>query len=96
MNVTSLPRTVEDLVSTILEFWPGDWHSSSDINQPHEAKLLHLQIDQAYDQLRWQPKWDFSVTVARTVDWYRSVHDGASPLDCCLNDIAAYLNSSGF
>ena len=26
----------------------------------------------------------------RTVAWYRAVHEGASPLDCCLADLACY------
>ena len=29
-------------------------------------------------------------TVARTVAWYRAVHEGASPLKCCLADLEAY------
>jgi hypothetical protein len=28
--------------------------------------------------------------VARTVGWYRAVHEGASPLACCLADLKAY------
>ena len=83
-------RTVGDLVAIILENWPGEWLDQSDPTAPHEANLLHLQIDKANHRLGWQPRWDYATTVARTVGWYRAVHEGASPLDCCLADLNAY------
>lgn len=83
-------RSVGDLVSTILEHWPGKWVDHSDPLAPHEANLLHLQIDKAHNRLGWIPRWDYSTTLSRTVDWYRSVHDGASPLRCCLADLNVY------
>ena len=86
-------RSVSDLVSAILHQWPGKWLDQSDPSSPHEANLLHLQIDKAYHRLGWQPRWDFATTVNRTVGWYRAVHDGASPLDCCLADLNTYTTS---
>jgi CDP-glucose 4,6-dehydratase len=83
-------RPVGELVATILEHWPGSWLDQSDPSAPHEAKLLHLQIDKAHHRLDWQPRWSFGTTLARTVGWYRAVHEGASPLDCCLADLDAY------
>jgi CDP-glucose 4,6-dehydratase len=85
-------RSVVELVETILEHWPGAWLDQSDSTAPHEANLLHLQIDKAYHRLGWQPRWDYSTTLARTVGWYRSVHEGASPLGCCLADLNAYTS----
>jgi len=83
-------RPVGDLVNKILEHWPGQWLDRSDTSAPHEANLLHLQIDKAYHRLGWQPRWDYATTLARTVGWYRAVHEGACPLDCCLADLNAY------
>jgi CDP-glucose 4,6-dehydratase len=83
-------RTVGDLVTTILEHWPGQWLDQSNRSAPHEANLLHLQIDKAHHRLGWQPRWDYATTLARTVGWYRSVHEGVNPLDCCLADLNAY------
>ena len=83
-------RSVGDLVATILEHWPGEWLDKSDPTALHEANLLHLQIDKAHHRLGWQPRWDYATTLARTVGWYRAVHEGASPLDCCLADLNAY------
>jgi CDP-glucose 4,6-dehydratase len=88
-------RSVRELVNEALEHWPGSWRDQSDPNAPHEAGRLHLQIDKAHHQLGWQPRWDFSTTVARTVGWYRALHKGANPLDCCLADLRAYQDQAG-
>jgi len=85
-------RPVGELVATILEHWPGQWLDQSNPSDPHEANLLHLQIDKAHHRLGWQPRWDYATTLARTVGWYRAVHEGASPLDCCLADLNAYTS----
>jgi CDP-glucose 4,6-dehydratase len=87
-------RSVRDLVEEALQHWPGSWIDQSDSQGPHEAGRLHLQIDKAHHQLGWQPRWDFTTTVSRTMGWYRDVHEGASPLECCLADVRAYQGPS--
>lgn len=86
-------RSVRELVHTILSHWPGDWSDQSDPTAPHEASLLHLQIDKAYHRLGWQPRWSYATTIERTVGWYHAVHAGASALDSCLADLRAYQAS---
>jgi CDP-glucose 4,6-dehydratase len=81
---------VGELVTTMLSHWPGEWLDQSDPNAPHEAGLLHLQIDKAHHRLGWQPRWDYATTIARTVGWYRAVHEGACLLKCCVADLACY------
>jgi CDP-glucose 4,6-dehydratase len=83
-------RPVHELVSTMLSHWPGRWLDQGDPAAPHEANLLHLQIDKAHHRLGWQPRWDYSTTVQRTVEWYRRHHQGQSALMCCLADLTAY------
>ena len=87
-------RSVGELVTTILEHWSGNWHNQADPNAPHEANLLHLQIDKAYHRLGWKPRWDYDTTLVRTVGWYRAVHEGASVRECCLADLNAYTQLS--
>jgi CDP-glucose 4,6-dehydratase len=65
-------RTVEELVVEILKHWPGKWRDISDPSAPHEAGLLHLNIGKALNVLGWQPVWDFSTTISKTVEWYRA------------------------
>ena len=83
-------RPVRELITTMLSHWPGEWLDQSDPNAPHEAGLLHLQIDKAHHRLGWQPRWDYATTIGRTVGWYRAVHQGANALECCLADLQAY------
>ena len=83
-------RKVRELVEEALPHWPGRWQDCSDPTAPHEAGRLHLQIDKAHHQLGWKPHWPFATTVERTVAWYRAVHHGASPLDCCMQDLQSY------
>ena len=87
-------RSVGELVESLLSHWPGEWMDRSEAGAPHEAGLLHLQIDKAHHRLGWQPRWDYATTVARTAGWYRAVHEGASPLACCLADLACYQGFS--
>jgi CDP-glucose 4,6-dehydratase len=83
-------RPVQELVRTMLSHWPGRWLDQRDPGAPHEANLLHLQIDKAHHRLGWQPRWDYASTVQRTVEWYRQHQQGRSALQCCLADLEAY------
>jgi CDP-glucose 4,6-dehydratase len=83
-------RTVLELVTSILGHWPGEWVDQRDTLAPHEANLLHLQIDKAHQRLGWSPRWDYATTVRRSVEWYLKHHQGCSALACCLADIQAY------
>jgi CDP-glucose 4,6-dehydratase len=88
-------RSVRQLVEAALAHWPGRWQDLSDPTAPHEAGRLHLQIDKAHHQLGWRPRWSYVTTVERTVAWYRAVHEGASPLACCMADLQTYLDACG-
>jgi len=83
-------RTVGELVSTILDHWPGHWLDQSDPSSPHEANLLHLQVDKAHHCLGWQPRWNYSTTIARTVAWYHAHQQGVPAIECCHADLNAY------
>lgn len=79
-------RTVADLVQQILTRWPGDWADKSEPDAPHEAGRLNLAIDKAFQLLGWSPVWDFSKTVAETVDWYRHSAEPGSAAPTKLNE----------
>lgn len=86
-------RKVGDLVSAIVSHWPGEWQDCSNPDSFHEASLLHLQIDKAFNTLKWQPKWDFEKTVQKTIQWYKSVSEGKDPRDACLLDLKCYQDT---
>ncbi len=87
-------RTVRALVEEALLHWPGSWDDQSNPEAPHEASLLNLVIDKAHHELGWAPRWGFATTVARTLNWYRRAQGSdASALECCQDDLAAYLST---
>ncbi len=83
-------KTVADLVQEILIHWPGEWEDRSDPNAPHEAGKLNLATDKAFHVLGWRPRWGFSQTIQKTVQWYRQVHQGANPKELTQQQILEY------
>ena len=83
-------RPVKELVATLFQYWAGSWIDTSEPNSPHEAGLLHLQINKAHHKLGWRPYWDYPITIKQTVNWYKAVHSGECPIKCSLEDIKIY------
>ncbi len=89
-------RTVAELVQELLKHWPGKWEDCADPQAPHEASKLNLSTDKAFHFLGWQPRWDFSTTVAKTVEWYREAEACHSPealTNLTLRQISEYQKS---
>jgi len=73
-------KTVESLVNEIIKVWgSGEW-TYEKLHAVHEASLLNLTIDKAYQLLGWYPAWDFHETIKRTVDWYKMYKENASEI----------------
>ncbi len=34
-----------------------------------------LDCSKAYQKLGWKPKWDFQISVAKTVEWYKTFYE---------------------
>ncbi len=84
-------HTVATLVEEILKYWPGQWTDQSNPDAVHEATLLNLATDKAFHFLNWEPVWDFSQTVDRTVTWYReSLQKPGCEANITRKDIADY------
>lgn len=84
-------RPVATLVDEVLKHWPGRWEDRSEPGAVHEAALLGLAIDKAERLLGWKPVWDFTATVARTVEWYRlATADAAVAAPHARRQIAGY------
>ena len=80
-------RNVKDLANEIFKYWPGEYIDISNDDAPYESKKLSLQIDKANNLLNWHPRWSFSETVRKTVNWYKAFNDGKSAIECCLSDL---------
>jgi CDP-glucose 4,6-dehydratase len=88
-------QSVRTLVEEILKSWPGRWKDDSDPHAVHEATLLHLSTDQAWNLLRWQPVWNFAETIHETVSWYRKAHTApASIRELTQKQILAYTEKA--
>lgn len=88
-------QSVRHLVEEILKHWPGTWSDRSTPNALHEATLLNLSHEKAIQQLGWKPVWDFSTTIARTVDWYHhNTVTAADTIKLTTDDITAYTTAA--
>ena len=87
-------QSVENLIKEIFKTWRGTWVDVSNPKEFHEAKLLNLQIDKAYKELGWYPRWSFSQTVKRTIKWYKDIYEGnKTPEEACLEDIKDFVDT---
>jgi len=82
--------TVGELVDKLVNKWgSGEWIDTSNNNEPHEAKLLKLDISKARHQLNWEPKLSFDQTIDLVVDWYQN---DKVDYDFDVEQIKEYLN----
>ncbi|MDR9399201.1 MAG: CDP-glucose 4,6-dehydratase [Salibacter sp.] len=68
--------TVEELVKTALDSWgEGSYEVAKNIDQPHEANLLKLDIAKAKAKLGWTPFFSAKNAIQTTIEWYRKSED---------------------
>lgn len=75
-------ETVAQLLDAMAKRWPGvTWEVPTGFERGgHEATLLKLSCDKALFHLNWRAVLQFPETVAFTIDWYRSWHEGRQNL----------------
>ena len=81
-------RSVGDLVTECLRWWPGEWEASGAVGGPHEAGLLALATEKAHSLLGWQPRWSFAEGVKQTMAWYLQIQAGVDQQSMCLLQIS--------
>ncbi|WP_258102282.1 CDP-glucose 4,6-dehydratase [Marinoscillum pacificum] len=82
---------VESLVQTAIKVWgTGKYETQKQINQPHEAGLLKLDISKAMAELNWKPKWSAETTIEKTLSWYKKRLNGVSASELLESDINSY------
>lgn len=64
-------KTVADVLSSMVAFWPQTQWKVTSAPQPHEAQFLALDSNQARQKLAWQPIWSFDATLENTAYWFR-------------------------
>lgn len=85
-------KTVETLVNEVLLHWKGSWKYNKE-KAVHEAFLLNLNIDKATQILNWNPVWDFSTTIEKTIEWYKfSIENPDGIKEFTARQIESYSN----
>ena len=84
---------VHEVAGLVAQSWgrPEAVRVGRDTSTMHESQLLQLNSQKAHDALSWSTRWDFTNTMNRTTDWYRSLRDGAKADALTLADMKAYL-----
>ena len=50
----------------------GRFEIEHNLNQPHEAGMLKLDISKVMTELGWKPKMNASQTIEKTINWYKA------------------------
>ena len=73
-------------------FKQGEVEIIQNLNLPHEAKILKLDINKAQVLLNWKPIFTSKQAIKITADWYLSFYNKNTNADMLvLNDINLYL-----
>lgn len=65
--------SVEEMVIAAIELWGlGEYQITQELNQPHEAGFLKLDISKVKFELNWMPKMNTIEAVKFTLDWYKN------------------------
>ena len=84
-------RPVDEVVSYLVDKWPGNVSWESDENQHlHEAKSLKLDISKSRSRLNWSPKWELEYTLDRIIDWQQAWLRGNNMREISLKQIDDY------
>ena len=84
--------TVEALVKKAIDCWGGgDYKIESHTDNVHEAGLLKLSNVKAKNELGWNPVYNSSEAIDRTIEWYKkSFNQNTNKFELCIEDIRGY------
>lgn len=85
--------SVANMVEKSITYWGnGNLSIDQNINNPHEAGLLKLDISRAISELNWRPVFNAEIALERTIAWYKGYYEGISAKKLVENDIEFYLS----
>ncbi len=87
--------SVEQMCNLAVQSWgSGSFEIEQDANQPHEAKLLKLDISKTIADLHWKPKLTANDAINWTVDWYKAFANDKLGIDTfSKNQIMNFINA---
>jgi len=66
---------VQDLIKELNKYWKNSKYTIKENSDFHEAGLLHLNTDKAFNYLHWEPTLNFQETIQYTAEWYKKFYD---------------------
>jgi CDP-glucose 4,6-dehydratase len=86
--------SVEEMVQLAIAAWgSGNYRIERDLNQPHEAGFLKLDISKSKSELNWMPKMNSEESIKFVLDWYRLFNSEQNGIaEFTLNQIKVFLN----
>jgi CDP-glucose 4,6-dehydratase len=86
--------SVTQMVDLAISCWgKGTYFIKQDVNQPHEAGLLKLDISKTLVEIGWQPKFNASLALNYTVNWYKQYFENATDItEFTKEQIMNFLN----
>lgn len=84
-------RPVDWILDQMTTLWPGASWSLDRNDNPHEARLLKLDISKASAMLGWAPTWDLNVTLGKIVRWQKCWLEGVDMRHECINEINEFI-----
>lgn len=84
-------KSVEEIINLAGKIWgDGDVVNELIKTQLKETRALSLDSRLAEKELNILPIWDISVSMEKTVQWYKKQLHGSNALNLCLADISKY------
>jgi CDP-glucose 4,6-dehydratase len=82
--------TVEEVVQESILVWGKGSIVIDNNEQPHEAKLLKLDISKAKKELNWRPIYNVKEATKETISWYKAYRDNVEMTSFSINQILEY------
>ncbi|MCJ7448895.1 MAG: CDP-glucose 4,6-dehydratase [Bacteroidales bacterium] len=83
-------KNVKGLVETMIKSWgSGNWELDTEVNKPHEAGILRLDINKSKSILGWKPVLNIDKALEMTVNWYKN-YSSCDVYKLCIEQIKEY------
>jgi CDP-glucose 4,6-dehydratase len=85
--------TTGELVDLFCDYWgEGLAWENHFVGGPHEAHFLKLDCSKLKSKFQWQPRWNVSTAVEKTVEWTKVYMNGCNVKKCMDDQIDAFFN----
>lgn len=84
-------RPVSEVMDYLAKEWPGgaSW-VLDDLEQPHEAQILKLDISKAKARLKWEPSWNLEKAIQSIIEWHQAWLEDKDMHNITLKQIEHY------